>query len=415
MVRGILTHVARCALLPVVVTASGPTPTDVEAIAPADVAGLVAWFDIETVHRRSIDGDIVGRWPDSSGHGHDLEATERGRPAVFHTRVLDGKPVIAIPKANYFDVTEPFELDDHTIVIVFAGRLTRRAFFSSDTDPRQGIVLRDKGGIHFFQNGTAGDIPYNRVTTSGTGFTITVLGRDAGTLHAFINGTDLSSGLAVDTAFRVGRLFQIEHTAFESSDGDSLRIAEMLFYDRYLDEQERQGVTRHLAEKFGLAVSHASRKKENDMTVVDDEAVLVRVSTRTRLNVNDETVAIPWDVAGQTARGFHFDVESGKTRLVCTEDGARVRVTVTLPLLTRVADARLRLLILVNGETYHPVEALSPAFAGPREDKFSMARLQTELSLGAGDFIEIITSRSGAAGDVRIQAAEALLVVEQIE
>jgi hypothetical protein len=405
----------RSALLLVVVTAGGPTPADVEALAPDDVPGLVAWYNVESVHRRSRDGDTVRRWKDSSGHGHDLVATPEGRPAVFHTRVLDGKPVISIPKANRFDVTEPFELDDHTIVIVFAGKLTRRAFFSSDTDPKQGIVLRDKGSIHFFQNGTAGGFPYNRVTTSGTGFTTTVLGREAGTLHAFINGTDLSSGLAVDTAFRVGRLFQIEHTTFVGSDGESLRIAEMLFYDRYLDEQERQGVTRHLGEKFGLPVSLAASKKESEPSIVDDEAVRVRVSTRTRINVNDETVAIPWDVAGRTARGFHFDVESGKTRLVCTEDGTRVRVTVTLPLLTRVADASLRLLILVNGESYHPVEALSPPFAGPREDKFAMARLQTELSLDAGDFIEIITSQVGTAGNVRIPAAEALLVVERIE
>ena len=419
MEHGSLTQLACCALLPIVVAAGGPTPADVQAVAPDDVPGLVAWYDIESVHRRSTDGDTVGRWPDSSGNGHDLEASEQGRPAVFHTRVLGGMPVIDIPKANQFDVKEPFELDDHTIVIVFAGKLTRRAFFSSDTDPKQGIVLRDRGSIHFFQNGAAGGFPYNRVATTGTGFTITVLGREAGTLHAFINGTDLSSGLAMDAVFRVGRLFQIEHTKFVSSDGESLRIGAMLFYDRYLDEQERQGVTRHLADKFGLAVTSAASKKTSEPSMddvdVNDEAVQVRVSTRTAINVNDEIVAIPWDVPGRTVGGFHFDVDSGNTRLVCTEDGARVRMTVTLPLLTRVAQASLRLLILVNGETYHPTEALSPAFAGPREDKFALARLQTELSLDAGDFIEVILSRAGPAGEVRIPAAEAFLIVERIE
>jgi hypothetical protein len=398
-----------------------PAPPRAEAPRPrlpSDVPGLVAWYHLDPVHRRSSEGEPVDRWADTSGHNHMLRATWETQPPVFHPNRLNGKPEVTLRRANRFDVHEPFELGDHTIFIVYDSALTQRAFLSSDTDRKLGIVLRDEGTFHYLQDSQGGEFRYNRVDGPVKGFTVTVLGRTAGSLRAFINGADVSSGLRVGTPLRVARLFDIEHTVRVKSDGEGLRIAEMVFYDRYLTDEERGGVTAQLADKFGLELYSPPEPREPAKPGPlphDPEAIRIRATSRSDQDLNLPTVAVAWDTPGRVDGPFHFDAESGGTRVVCTKDGTRARVTATLPLRSRTPGARIRLLVLLDGREYLAEEGLSQPFSGSGEDKASTVALQVELTLNAGQFFQIITSADAEPGVVRVSPAEPLLIVEQMD
>ncbi len=397
------------------VLALAAAPAGAEVLAPDQVNGLVAWYELESVHRHSRDGDSVERWSDSSGNGHNLVgASDVGFP-VFRIKGLNDRPTVSLRRTNRFNVAEPFDLDDHTIFIVYATELNKRAFVSSETNARLGIVLQEEARFDHLQDGSGGSFRYNRMTQAFAGFRIMALGRQRGSLKAFVNGRNQSSGLSVATPLRVGRLFQIRHTTYVTSDGGGMTIAEMIFYDRHLEDAERNGITRYLSEKFDLPVSFTPPPEPEKKIEIDPAAVQLRASTRSDINVNDEIVAIPWSLPGRIDGPFHFDSDSGNTELHSRDDGARLRVTVTLPLRTQVADAKVRLLLLINRERYLAEEAVSEPFAGQGVDKASELRLQAELTLDNGDFFEVITTREGGRGPVRMPAGEALLIIERIE
>ena len=75
-----------------------------------------------------------------------------------------------------------------------------------------------------------------------------VLGREAGLLREFVNGVDVSAGNEVEGSLRVGKFFHLSFSRYAQADGDSLAIAEMIFYNRYLNDDERAQLTRLLAD-----------------------------------------------------------------------------------------------------------------------------------------------------------------------
>jgi hypothetical protein len=411
LTRG-LSAVAGCGLI----LAAAVARADV----PATVPGLVAWYDADALHRHSRHRDVVDRWTDSSTDRRHLTGAWENIPPSFHTLQLNGKPAVQIARANHFDVEKPFELEDHTIFLVYAADHTKRALFRSDSDAHHGVLLGHEGRMHLFQNGKEGHFRYNEPIELDLDYSITVLGRKAGSLRAFVNGVDISSGVDVAAKIRVGRFFHLQHTAHVASDGEGLHIAEMIFYDRYLTDAEREDVTRYLAEQYGFDVGAEAADVRKVVThegeiAIDESAVLVRLGTGTDVNVNDELVAIGWDVADRVDAPFRFDPEGAKTELHCTRDGTRVRLTVSLPLGTDIADARVRALILKNAEVYHPEEAVTEAFVDGGSGRHAVLRLQTVVDLDAGDFVEVIATRAGAPGLVRIDSGAALFVIERIK
>jgi hypothetical protein len=386
---------------------------------PAQVPGLTAWYEVGSLHRHTRDGDTIRRWADSSRQGHDLTATGEDVLPRFETLALNGKPVVAVGQANRFDVANPFELDDHTIFLVFGSEYTERALFRSDSDSRRGVILGENGRSHEYQNGKEGRFRYTRPGPLELGFGITVLGRESGVLKGFVNGADVSSDVEFPESIRVGAFFRLRHTTFVESDGEGLRVAEMIFYDRYLTESERAAVTQYLSDEYGIAVADDAEIRRvvehaNEIPI-DENAVLVRLATRTPIDVNHEFGAIGWDAVDRVETPFRFDAAAANTELHCVKDGTRVHVTVTLPLQSEVADARIRMLLLRNGRDYHAEEAVNSRFEGSGADKQADLCLRTELTLDAGDFVEVVTSRSGAPGEVRIRPDGGLFVIEKIE
>lgn len=399
-----------CTLIAALAPAAG-------AVAPDDVPGLVAWYRVDSLHRNKRGGDTVNRWTDSSGGGHHLRAGWDAEPPVFEVLQLNGKPAVAIRQGNHFDVADPFELADHTIVLVYRTGNSRRALLRSDADDRRGVLLHHDGRSHAFQNGSEGLFGYCRPRPLGSDWSITLLGRRSGVLRSFIDGVDVSSMIELSTPIRVGRLFDLRHTRYVTSDGTGMQIAEMIFYDRFLSDEERTGVTLALSDKYGIAVESdpVARRVSGAETPVDDDAVAVRLGSETHVNLNDELVAIGWDTVDRLEEPFALGPEGANTELRCSRDATRVRLTVTLPLTTESDGTRLRALILANARDYHPEEGASEPVATEGSTRESILRFQTTMTLHAGDYLEIVTSRDGAPGTVRLGPAGASLIVERAD
>ena len=390
-------------------------PLTAEPRAPDTVDGLVAWYRTESIHRRAKEGDLVRSWADSSGRGHDLRGAEEGPASVFHTNRLKGRPIVAVGRSSALDVTEPFELGDHTIFLVFRADRVQRALFQSDADPLSGLLLFEARRGHQFQWGKDGRFAYSRLLVPSHDFSVTVLGREHGVLHAFLDGTDVSALDRTSSPLRVARFFALSRTRFIADDGAGLELAEMVFYERYLDATERRGVSEHLAQQFGITLTTPAAEPGPAAApaAAPKGDLVVRLSSRSSTDLNVEAAPIDWDVVGGIARPFRFDADAGQTALYCVED-ARVRLRVSLALLSEVPEARLRLFVLKNGTDYLPQQGLSGPFEGNVVQKVAKLDYETELTLKAGDFIEIVASKSGAPGRVWLEPASSQLTLERL-
>lgn len=396
-------------LLPCLVPAGAAT----DAVEPGRIEGLEAWYRADAPELKT--GDPVSVWPDGSGRGHDLVDDRNGLHAVCEAMQINDLPAVRIGKSNSHGVTEPFELGDHTVFVVFRADLTGRALFGNEADEFAGLELRAEGLHDRLQYAAGQAVRYGSIDTPTRGWSLIVLGRDAGSLHEFVDGVDRSSGAEYGDTIRVGRFFQFSRTRFAKSDGEGLRIAEMLFYKRFLVEAERQQVTRYLAEKYGLAVQGTEAAPETvagPAPAPAPAAGLAQLSTTAGINVNEAMVAVPWDRQDELDPPFEHDAENQPARLVCTRDGTRVRLHVSLPLEATVDGVNVRVLFRVNGALFLRGEGSSGRFGGPEGAGRASAQAEVIATLNAGDYVEVVTLRAGGAGSVTIQPDAATFIAE---
>jgi len=387
---------------------------------PEEYAGLTAWYRIDTLHRNHNDGELVLEWPDSSGKGHRLVAHADGVPAIFQTRQVNLEPVVQIRASTAFEVERPFELQDHTIFLVYETSLTRRALFYDDTDDHRGLILFNAQRYHqYVSEDPEKTVSYSGKAAPRRGFSITVLARGHGILSCRVNGVDHSSGAGFEPAIRVGGFFFVRPMVGGRGDADGMRVAEMIFYDRQLDDEEIAGVTAYLSSKYAIDVA----EPEPAPGIVEPPASLARdflpaleearvwLGTRSEADVNSRAFVVPWQSQLKLDSPFRHDpAEETDTRLVCTRDGTRVELFVRLPVRTVAEDARVQLLILKNGEEYLDEYGDSGPITGSNP-KWATIDFKTTLELNAGDYIEIVVRGIGERGHVSIAPHQAALVV----
>lgn len=382
-----------------------------EARSPDEVDGLEAWYQIETVHAQRNDGEVVSTWKDSSGNGHHLLDERNGVRAILQIKQVNGKPAVLIRKGNTHAVAVPFTLDDHAIFLVYRSDYTSRALFQSDEDESRGLLLRTEERLNQYQNGGPEYMQsYNTRASVPAGFSVTVLTRGAGLLGCFVNGLDVSTRNVFSDPIRVGRFFALKHTQFARSDGDGLHIAEMIFYRRDLSRQERNGVTRYLADKYAIDVQLAEPPSPAEAAppaapaAADPKDYQAWLSTRAETDLNTSAVAIPWGVVTKLEAPFRHDAAKEPTRLYCTRDAAAVEVYLRLPVASRTPGTSLRVLILKNGQEYQTAkEASGPILAPDGQTRATLA-FETTLALRSGDYIEVIASGTGGPGPVTPEA-----------
>lgn len=395
---------------------------DAAAQVPDQIEGLVAWYRADTLGRTLQNGEPVRTWDDASGNGHHLTDDENGEPALFQVAQVNKHPAVQVRAANTHSVTAPFDLADHTVFLVFKSTANDRALFAGETADTSGVVLRVGGQSHEYHDrgNRAEQVKgYNAPAALAEDYTVTVLGRDGGKLRAFLDGEDRSAGTDFAGPIRVGRFFHIKHSRFASADGNGLWIAEMLFYSRWLDDAERARVTRYLADKYALTVGGAAATvAPGGVEIGSTGAPGVRrgvavLSSKGGLNVNDAGVFVPWDLQDEIGPPFTHRLEGEKTRLTCTRGGTLVRLYVSLPLSADFADANIRVMFLLNGAKYLRGEGRSGPLGKAGDGYRGTVRAEVITRLEAGDFVEVVTFREGAAGEVMLDPETAVFVAEE--
>ncbi len=392
------------------------------ALAPAErrspeaIEGLVARYEAGAL--KLADDSKVESWPDSAGRGHDLIFDGRGLPARFRTQGLGKKAIVKPQKGGAYRVLAPFDLDDHTIFLVYRSGHDERVLFSSELQPMLGVVLRETGR-HLYRSGGVGTqaVPYTRAVAASTEFGVTVLGREEGRLRAFVNEGDVSSGAHITDTFRVGKLFEIVYSQFVDRDGLGLELAEMLFYDRFLDRAERDSVTAYLIDRYGLRERmHREETLKSRLAALRDDqgAQLAWLGTDAACDLNrfDEVAAVSWTRRDRVDPAFGVGADEAATRIECKRDATLVRVYLSLPLVAARPGSNVRVLLLKNGATYHEDDGVSGAFGGEGAEATATVELETTILMDTGDFMEVVAQGIGEPGEVRLLTESALFVAE---
>jgi hypothetical protein len=391
---------------------AGPV-TGVHAVEqPDQFEGLVAWYRADALQLGN--GDKVAVWPDASGQGHALTDDGNGLHAVFESVQVNNLPAVRIRKGNSHSVTDPFELGDHTIFVVYRSKNPSRALLRDPANEFSGILLGSERLHHQLRYGSLKSATYGTFSQDTRSFSITVLGRYAGVMKAFINNNDVSTGGEHSSPVGVGKFFALSLTRFARSDGDGMSVAEILIYNRYLADQERDEVTRYLAEKYAIEAEQIDPAAEAapELVAAALPAGLVQLSTTPKINVNEALVAIPWDRQDELDPPFEHDIENQNTRLVCTRDDTRVRLYVSLPLSASVDGVNVRVLFRVNGALFLRGEGRSGLFGGTEGAAKGSVQAEVITTLSAGDYVEVVTLKAGAAGTVSVDPDEAVLIAE---
>jgi hypothetical protein len=411
--RPSLIHVALAVLLLFCLTTQGGF-----AAGPDSIAGLEAWYSADALQKSLSRDDPVSTWSDMSGKGHDLKGDRKGLPALFTPRQVNDLPAVQVRKAESYTVTAPFELGEHTIFLVYRADAPGRVLFRSNTDKLHGVILRAEGRTDQLQTSSPVRTTNYGTTTLPRGkFGITVLGREAGFLKAFINGTDVSVGAEYPGVMVVGKFFHLDHSQYAKSDGDGLRVAEMIFYNRYLNGGERETVTRYLSDKYAIEVERHEESTAGAAAasgaVVEFQGVgLAQLSTNSKADINGGMAVIDWDLQDVLDPPFQHDTATANSRLVCGQDGMRIRLYVSLPLSSSVPGANIRVLFRMNGSAYMRGEGRSGPFGGAGSEGKRTVWAEVIASMNQGDYIEVVTLREGAEGEVTIDPSSAVFIAE---
>jgi hypothetical protein len=381
-----------------------------QQIEPDQISGLVAWYRAASLGLSN--DEPVELWKDDSGNGHDLTSDDNGLPALYQASALNGSATVLVRKYNSYSVATPFSLTDHTIAIVYAPGGPDAALLRSETNNYAGILLRADGQFEQLRLDARQSFSYGAPTPLVRDFGITVLGRESGRLMSFVNGTDVSAGNSSTESLRVGKLFDLYQTRAVHNSGDQLRIAALLFFDRYLNDEERNGLTAYLVGRYGLESVSDQETTAAELTESARYGLLAQFSTTFDSNINDATVTIPWDAVDELDVPFAHDRSSHPERLRCTRNDVRVRLYVSLPLVSSVVDAGIRLFFRINGERQLRGERRSTPFSGNPPILRSEVGLEVITVLHEGDYVEVVAARDGVDGEVKILPGQAVFVAE---
>jgi hypothetical protein len=329
---------------------------------------------------------------------------------------------VELGKRERYDVKAPFDLADHTIFLVVRQRLTDRALFRSDTRPDRGVllgeVLGEKGrSLHRYRDGETGRpaFAYRTALERSESFRLVVLGRQGGRMRSFVDGADRSSMARCATPIRVGAFFELKRTQQVLSDGDGLQLAEMAFYDRFLEDDERRGVTARLAADYDLTLekSEGGSVQERIESISSSTGIARLGSSAARDLSSVNGTFLSWDSEEKVFEPWRREPKDHPTRLFAMRDAANAHVYLSLAAEAEQPGVKLRVLLRKNGTDWIPGEVEIGPFGGAGEAARAVGTLEARTSLGAGDFLEVVVYRTGTTeGAVRSVPGEVVLLVD---
>lgn len=221
------------------------------SFSPADVSGLVAWYEADAI--TGLDnGATVVQWDDLSGNGHHLAHNDPNFRPTYQTGVINGLPVVRFDGSNDFVFNTSMTRAQPERVFVLAKY--RTAYVSGS----QYLV----GG----RTGTAGIIGRNSndqvklysgsfactVNTDTETFTIYSALFNGASSELRVNGGAASTGNAGTTVPTGGVNISSRDGGSEPADAD---IYAVLFYSEALSSADRAAVEAYLAGKAGITLA----------------------------------------------------------------------------------------------------------------------------------------------------------------
>lgn len=214
---------------------------------PLDIVGLAAWwdaFDERTIH--DTDG-LVNQWDDRSGNGNHLTATGSYRPSTG-VNAWDGKNVLKFDN-DFMDPAENFTSawTEGTFVIVPK---------SANILPMSLVSHGARGDCWY---PWSGDVVYESFA-NGDRYSFSVSPRVTRSIYAVrgktndwraeYNGVTVSTSVSNAPSFVIKpRIGGFSNYGVPFYEGD---IAEILYYDRFITDEEMATLRVYLAAKWGI-------------------------------------------------------------------------------------------------------------------------------------------------------------------
>jgi hypothetical protein len=225
---------------------------------PSDLPALKAWFRADVGAFQDgggsqpavLDGDSVAKWIDSSQNNSAMQDAPSRAP-VLRTNQINGLPAVCFDTAQFLSLSQSVSLHDHTIFAVTKPDFSRQSW----------NVLLGSAGSYLLATYVPDGTSYARLAYyTGTLSQVSQRGTPPGvwqmaesdridsTWIPRLNGEALSVGTTTTTE-------PLLFSSFGNYSGTYYYngcVAEVIVYDRYLGDGERDRVRTYLAARFGL-------------------------------------------------------------------------------------------------------------------------------------------------------------------
>ena len=234
---------------------------------------LILWLKADADMREDAQ-HRVRFWFDQSGNGHRFEQSKNGRKPRWVSNVLNGKPALHFDgddelRSRHPRISAGGRINERTIVIAFKTgddvRKRQVLFKQGDQDLGLNIYIQD-GNLYI--NGFNVRVQWNSTyvsapVASNTSYCAALIYDCLGNwLKGFLNGRSLGEKSGIGYLWGYGYWASIggvhRGTRFHNNSAQHSRshfaghIAEILYYDRALSDEERRTVEGYLTEKYGL-------------------------------------------------------------------------------------------------------------------------------------------------------------------
>lgn len=247
---GVLFNFSNDTLYAIDLNATSPRAVSLGTV-PGGASGLAYLPDAvaETLNLE-IFGSVAG-WSDVSGNGFDAISSGFVSSPQLVTSALNGEPVLQFDGVNDGMLVDTglYVSRPMTTFVVFARTgNTGRILQSTTTNWLLGLHSNSMG---FYANGwVTNSIP----SPLNTGYLATAT-QESGSSRFYLNGADLTQSSTPGGELRNVAIGGGAGTYFQPSNA---QVAEILIYDRVLNETERRNVDAYLANKYDLFVPTAT-------------------------------------------------------------------------------------------------------------------------------------------------------------
>lgn len=239
-----------------------PTGTVVSPITPTNVTGINLWVKADVnvdkdpgttfLNPATTTGDVVSAWQDQSGDGNHLNnaGADSAKP-TYKTSDINSLPAVFFGDYNRRLTTAMPTVSDFTLksAIKLTTLAATRGLFGGPNN--QSRILLNSSTSVSFRNSTGTTVTFAVGELPVDSYAIFAFDSNADTIRNYLNGVLNGTSGAITGSWNFTQL---------GSDTNGERvlegyIAELVFYDNVLSDANRNGVTKYMANRYGLTVT----------------------------------------------------------------------------------------------------------------------------------------------------------------